>query len=155
MPRIAFLMFVLAGCANADALCTTAACAAAPCTVHCEFQRHGSGCPEALPVTISRSKVLACSGACASLDQPDSGYNYTVGGACISQIPGCVLPWCSYASVCEQTGASFGANQAVICAANESCVAYYGGDGEDAGLYCVDFATPPDLAPPIDGGASD
>jgi hypothetical protein len=155
MLRIALLLLAITGCANSDALCTTVKCAAAPCTARCAFQRRGGGCPHDLPASLSRSKVLACAGACASLDQPDASYSSTIGGACISQIPGCVLPWCSYASVCEQTGASFGPNQAVICAANETCEPYYGGGGEDAGLYCVDFATLPDLGPPPDGGDSD
>jgi hypothetical protein len=155
MHRLAFLLFVVAGCASSDDMCTTAACAAAPCTAHCSFQHRGSGCPDHRAATVSPAKVLACSGVCASLDQPDASYGTTIGGACVSQIPGCVLPWCSYASACEQTGAAFGANQAVICAANEACVPQYSGGDEDSGLYCLDFATAADLATPVDGGTSD
>jgi hypothetical protein len=142
MRVLLMLSLLLAACAKGP-WCTSAACADAPCTPGCLFQRaDGGSCPSALPE--STSGPSGCAGYCTvdpSLGQAAGGgigycwhYDPNLPGACQS-------PHCGWNTACEVHSYPFDlTDQAVVCASGDACF-----DGQfpaDEAPICLDLVSP-------------
>lgn len=59
-------------------------------------------------------------------------------------LPGmCQTPTCGFNAYCAVGDGNYGENQALVCPTGDLCE--QGFPLEDAGAYCPDFASPPDL----------
>ena len=121
-----------------DLLCTTAMCAAAPCTAYCVYQQPpaGGSCPGGLPATVSAQTVKACAGLCGFYSPQNT--RPTSPGYCWHYDPslpgGCQTPTCGWNTACEVHSGTFAADQAVICPSTESC--FNGLLPADMGVVC-------------------
>jgi hypothetical protein len=137
-------------CATAKQLCTTAACAAAPCTPDCRFRNaHDGACPSDLAVAVPTAQVTACPGLCGfAVPSGSSASGPTSPGTCYhyqADAPGCADrdPSCTgYNAACWFNDVGFRQDEAAICHAGGSC---YDGSYviEDlaGGNTCNDFST--------------
>jgi hypothetical protein len=107
-------------------LCTTAACAAAPCTADCLYQlASGGACPANLPRMVDLATVKACPGYCA-LYSGLNMQNFFGMGYCWhydANLPGaCQAPHCGWNVACEVHSDFYNfSDQAVICPSSEQC----------------------------------
>jgi hypothetical protein len=107
--------------AQAQLWCTSSACATAPCTVGCVFQRAAS-CSSAHPAVVERSAFASCARLC-------EGYSIdaetTAAGQCLGPYdgskPGCNDSVCHYNPGCIDVGPTFDQNGAAICPPDHSC----------------------------------
>jgi hypothetical protein len=127
MKKLLFALLI-GGCApSSDSFCTSAACAAHPCTPGCVFQNGGS-CSS----RVSIATVRACPGWCGLIDENPAG--------CLryrSEDSACPT-WCiNYGGACwEQTPRADYSTGGAICTTDASCA----GGPPPADLYyqCVD-----------------
>jgi hypothetical protein len=127
-------------------LCTTASCAASPCTADCIYAVKAGSCPGAMPVEISGSKILGCSSRCGLRSMNGDDTSATAqSGYCWEfdrDAPGCVIPSCGFSSPqCTLVDDSFDYGGASMCAPGWTCT-----DGAtiypaDASVYCPDLST--------------
>jgi hypothetical protein len=125
-------------------LCTTAACAASPCTADCIYAAKTGACAGAMPSEVATAKVLSCENRCGLRYPPygnGSNEGATGSGYCWqfnATAPGCVIPTgCGYSSgQCYPTDDGFDEGGASICADGWTCTDGATVPPDDLSLVC-------------------
>jgi hypothetical protein len=130
---------------NATSLCTTAACAASPCTADCIYAAMIGSCSGAAPSEISSSKIVACPNRCGlrnfdgddTSGQAQSGYCWQFD----RNATGCVIPSCGFSSPqCTLVDDYFDTGGASMCAEGWTCTDGATVPEGDASAFCPDLS---------------